>query len=73
MAITSKKINGYWTVDHKCSICGEDCFKTITDAKEHYDYDWNEDLVPTGKIDYTFFYEETPFCPYCGTEMIAKE
>lgn len=58
----------YWTDEHRCSNCGEECFVTVENARQHYEYDWNEKLVPCG-IDYDYRYNETPYCPYCGAKM----
>lgn len=58
--------HGRWE-DGKCTECGEDApYTEIEEAV--YDYDWEENL----RFSHTEThreYNETPYCPNCGTKM----
>lgn len=62
-------MTAHWTEDHTCSNCGEEAFKEIYDIRPEYDYDWDENLVQTGRFEYDIDWKETKYCPYCGALM----
>ena len=58
-----------WDDEHKCTNCGTEAFVNIYNIRPEYDYDYDENLVETGRIIYDEWWLETPFCPFCGSEM----
>lgn len=55
-----------------CSVCGKAAFIKLT-AYPEYDYNWEEELEFTGRVEYEEEEVLTPFCPYCGAEMKMEE
>ncbi len=61
--------HGHWTEDHKCSICHNEAFSEKYNIRPVYDYDWDENLIETGNVEFETDYLETEWCPYCGANM----
>ncbi len=63
--------SGYYDIPCVCSCCGAEAQYTST-FKETFDYDWEENLCPTGYEEIRE-YIKTPFCSNCGAKMDGKE
>ena len=63
--------DGYYDIPYVCSCCGAEAQYTST-FEETFDYDWEENLCPTG-YEETREYIRTPFCSNCGARMDGKE
>ena len=61
--------HGRWTEEHECSVCHNKAHSDIYNVRPEYDYDWEEELVPTGDVVYDEDFLETDWCPYCGARM----
>lgn len=59
--------SGYYDIPCVCSCCGAEAQYTST-FKETFDYDWEENLCPTGYEEIRE-YIRTPFCSNCGVKM----
>lgn len=59
--------SGYYDIPCVCSCCGAEAQYTST-FKETFDYDWEENLCPTG-YEETREYIRTPFCSNCDAKM----
>lgn len=59
--------DGYCDIPCVCSCCGTEAQYTST-FKETFDYDWEENLCPTGYEEIRE-YIRTPFCSNCGAKM----
>ena len=59
--------SGYYDIPCVCSCCGAEAQYTST-FKETFDYDWEENLCPTGYEEIRE-YIKTPFCSNCGVKM----
>lgn len=59
--------SGYYDIPCVCSCCGAEAQYTST-FKETFDYDWEENLYPTGYEEIRE-YIKTPFCFNCGAKM----
>lgn len=59
--------SGYYDISCVCSCCGAEAQYTST-FKETFDYDWEENLYPTGYEEIRE-YIRTPFCSNCGAKM----
>lgn len=59
--------DGYCDIPCVCSCCGAEAQYTST-FKETFDYDWEENLCPTGYEEIRE-YIRTPFCSNCGAKM----
>lgn len=62
--------DGYYDKSCVCSCCGEEA-KYISSFEETFDYDWEENLRPTGYEEIRE-YIRTPYCPNCGAKMEGK-
>ena len=62
---------GYYEGACVCSNCGEEA-KYISTFEERFDYDWEENLRPTGYEEIRE-YIRPPYCPNCGAKMDGKE
>lgn len=60
--------HGHWDSNHRCSLCGKDDFCKITNIRPHYDYDWEENLVETGEVEYDEEWANSEYCPHCGAK-----
>ena len=63
--------DGYYEKPCVCSCCGEEA-KYISSFEETFDYDWEENLRPTG-YEGIREYIRTPYCPNCGAKMDGKD
>lgn len=63
--------DSYYDIPCVCSCCGAEAQYTST-FKETFDYDWEENLCPTGYEEIRE-YIKTPFCSNCGAKMDGKE
>jgi hypothetical protein len=63
--------DSYYDIPCVCSCCGAEAQYTST-FKETFDYDWEENLCPTGYEEIRE-YIRTPFCSNCGAKMDGKE
>lgn len=59
--------DGYDDIPCVCSCCGAEAQYTST-FEETFDYDWEENLCPTGYEEIRE-YIKTPFCSNCGAKM----
>lgn len=59
--------DSYYDIPCVCSCCGAEAQYTST-FKETFDYDWEENLCPTGYEEIRE-YIRTPFCSNCGVKM----
>ena len=59
--------DGYYDIPCVCSCCGAEAQYTST-FEETFDYDWEENLCPTG-YEETKKHIRTPFCSNCGAKM----
>lgn len=59
--------DGYNGCPCVCSYCGEEA-QYISRFQETFDYDWEENLVPTGYEELRE-YIRTPYCSKCGARM----
>ena len=59
--------SGYYDIPCVCSCCGAEAQYTSI-FKETFDYDWEENLCPTGYEEIRE-YIRTPFCSNCGVKM----
>lgn len=59
--------DGYNDCSCVCSFCGAEAPYTSV-FEETFDYDWEENLVPTG-YEETKEYIRKPYCPDCGAKM----
>ena len=63
--------DSYCDIPCVCSCCGAEA-QYISTFEETFDYDWEENLCPTG-YEETREYIRTPFCSNCGARMDGKE
>ena len=63
--------DGYYDNPCVCSVCGAEA-DYVSKFNETFDYDWEENLVPTGYEEIKE-YIRTPYCPNCGARMIKEE
>ena len=59
--------DGYYDNPCVCSVCGAEA-DYVSKFNETFDYDWEENLVPTGYEEIKE-YIRTPYCPNCGARM----
>lgn len=59
--------DGYYDNPCVCSVCGSEA-DYISRFNETFDYDWEENLQPTGYEEIKE-YIRTPYCPFCGAKM----
>ena len=59
--------DGYYDIPCVCSCCGAEA-QYISTFEETFDYDWEENLCPTG-YEETREYIRTPYCSHCGAKM----
>lgn len=59
--------DSYCDIPCVCSCCGAEAQYTST-FEETFDYDWEENLCPTGYEEIRE-YIKTPFCSNCGAKM----
>ena len=58
-----------WDDEHKCTACRNEAFFKISHISPEYDYDWEENLVETGRYIWDTEWIETTYCPNCGAKM----
>ena len=63
--------DSYYDIPCVCSCCGAEA-QYISTFKETFDYDWEENLCPTG-YEETREYIRTPYCSHCGAKMDGKK
>lgn len=63
--------DGYADIPCVCSYCGAEA-QYISTFEETFDYDWEENLCPTGYEEIRE-YIRTPYCSNCGAKMDGKE
>ena len=61
--------HGRWDDEHKCTVCHNEAFFKISNIRPDYDYDWEENLVETGRYIWDTEWIETSYCPNCGAKM----
>ena len=59
--------DGYDDIPCVCSHCGNEAHYVST-FQEHFDYDWEENLVSTGYEEIKE-YIRSDYCPNCGAKM----
>ena len=65
--------HGRWDDEHKCTVCHNEAFFKISDIRPDYDYDWEENLVETGRYIWDTEWIETAYCPNCGAKMDLED
>ena len=65
--------HGRWDDEHKCTVCRNEAFFILSNIRQDYDYDWEENLIETGNYIWDTEWIETAYCPNCGAKMDKED